>query len=174
MHIQNSPLEVAVLRIPQMPLQHPKISERTFVHCLNALFVNTKILTGNVISLHLCMASRTNGQDYIPALLSSFQLELVGHTVEIERELAARHTTPAAFYEWSAYSDLRRIPDIKNVKAGLVQLRDATDGLSMLYESILSIALEQQDQWQTFYLLANQLVSFHAYFIMLDYASESI
>ena len=120
MQTQPSHTEVGILVLPLMPRAFRHISPRTFVHCLHALFVNTKVLTSNVISLHLHIAERVDLQDNTPILLSQFQLELGSQSVALQRQAALFSCTPLQPQDWVCYADIWQISDLGNTPVSLV------------------------------------------------------
>jgi hypothetical protein len=162
--------EVGTLVLPLMPQTFRHISPRTFVHCLHALFVNTKVLTDNVVSLHLHIAEHDESHDDIPILLSQFQLELRSQGVALQRQVAFLSGTPLQPQEWACYADVWQITDISDTPRSLAQLRNATDLLARLYELMLPTAATQSDQATSFYLLAEHLVALNEYCLALEHA----
>lgn len=77
MQVQTIRVENAILQAPSMPMLMRRPSPRTFVHCLHALFVNTKILAANVVSMHLYVAERAEFEDDTPTLLSQLDRKSV-------------------------------------------------------------------------------------------------
>ncbi|MDX2281556.1 MAG: hypothetical protein NW218_18355 [Saprospiraceae bacterium] len=162
--------EVGSLVLPLMPQTFRHISPRTFVHCLHALFVNTKVLIDNVVSLHLHIAEHDEPHDDTPILLSQFQLELRSQGVALQRQIAFLSGTPLQPQEWIFYADIWRISDLSNTPLSLAQLRDATDLLAGLYERLLPTAASLSDQATSFYLLAEHLVALNEYCLALEHA----
>ena len=169
MQMQHTHSEVGILVLPLMPQTFRHISPRTFVHCLNALYVTTKVLTANVVSLHLHVAERTDLQDDTPILLSQFQLDLRSQSVALQRQVAQFSGAPLQPQERIYYADIWRISDLDNTPISLAQLRDATDLLAGLYERLLPTAATQSDQATSFYLLAEHLVALNEYCVALEH-----
>ena len=152
---------------PATRLTH--VSTRTFLHCLTALIVNTKVLAGNVISLHLHLA-KSAGQDENSKLLSRFSLELEGQAVALQYRMALLSNMPLQSQTWMGYANLWRIANLEDLPAALRQLRDNTDLLTALYESMLPAAATQSDQAASFYLLAEHLVGLNEFYWALQYS----
>lgn len=148
----------------------PRVSARTFLHCLTALIVNTKILAGNVISLHLHIAGDTGVQEDTCTLLSRFHLELEGQALALQHRVAFFSNIPWQSPVWRGYANLWRIANVDDLPATLLQLRDATDLLTALYETMLPVAATQPDQSASFYLLAEHLVVLNKFYFVLKKA----
>ena len=162
--------EVGTLVLPLIPQTFRHISPRTFVHCLHALYVNTKVLTANVISLYLHVVDRDDIKEDIPNLLSQFQLEMWSQCVELQKQVVQFSGAPLQPQEWIFYADIWRIPDLGDIPVSIAQLRDATDSLAGLYECLLPTAATQSDQATSFYLLAEHLVVLNEYCLALEHA----
>lgn len=174
MKTQTSRIEIAVGFVPDMFSTRPRIPTRTFIHCLNALYVNTQVLTGNVISLHLHLAERNDWSGGTTMLLSRFQLDLVGQTAALQRHIAALRGAPAPSQEWICYAALWRITEIDDVSTVLRLLLDATDLLMELYESILPTAVQQCDHAVSYYLLAGHLAALNEHWRGLEYSIQQL
>lgn len=170
MQTQPTRSEFGILVLPLIPQTFRYISPRTFVHCLHALFVNTKVLAANVVSLHLHVAEDAALQDDTPKLLSQFQLELGSQSVALQWQVALLSGAPLQPQEWVCYADIWRIADLGDIPRSLEQLRDATDLLAGLYEIMLPSAATQSDQATSFYLLAEHLVVLNEYYLALERA----
>lgn len=168
MKTQTSRIEIAVGFVPDMFSTRSRIPMHTFMHCLNALYVNTQVLTGNVISLHLHMAERNDRSDGATMLLSRFQLDLVEHTVALQRHIATLRGAPAPSQEWVCYAALWRITEIDDVSTVLTLLLNATDLLMELYENILPTAVRQCDHAVSYYLLAGHLAALNEHWRGLE------
>ena len=99
-------------------------------------------------------------------LLSRFQLELASQALALQYRAAALSSAPLQPKEWPRYADMWRLGDISDTPASLAQVRDATDMLAALYESMLSTAAAQPDQATSFYLLAEHLVALNKYCLL--------
>lgn len=172
MKTQTSRIEIAVGFVPDMFFARRHIPARTFLHCLNALYVNTQVLAGNVISFHLHLAERNDWSDEATMLLSRFQLDLVGQTVALQRHIVALRGAPAPPQEWVCYAALWRITEIDDVSTVLTLLLDATDLLMELYESILPTAVQRCDHAVSYYLLAGHLAALNEHWRGLEYSIQ--
>ena len=173
MQVQTTRVENAILQAPSMPPMR-RLSPRTFVHCLHALFVNTKVLAANVVSMHLYVAERAEFEDDTPTLLSQFHLELVGQAVVLQRRATQLFGAPLQPQEWVCYADIWRIAEVSDVQSSITQLLNAADVLAGLYESMLPTAAAQPDQATSFYLLAEHLVILNEYCLALERAIAAI
>lgn len=172
MKTQTARIEIAVGFVPDMFSARLRIPTHTFLHYLNALYVNTQLLAGNVISLHLHLAERNDWPDEATMLLSRFQLDLVGQTVALQRHIAALRGVPAPSQEWICYATLWRITEIDDVSTVLTLVLDATDLLMELYESILPTAVQQCDHAVSYYLLAGHLAALNEHWRGLEYSIQ--
>ena len=170
MQTQPTRSEVGILTLPLMPQSFRHISPRTFLHCIHALIVNTKVMTDNVVSLHLQVAEHDGSHENTPILLSQFQLELRSQDVALQRQVALLSGTPLQPQEWVCYADIWRIANIADTPRSLAQLRDATDLLAGLYELMLPSAATLSDQATSFYMLAEHLVILNEYVLALEHA----
>lgn len=159
MQAQSSRVEIATIFVASIPSSKPRISPRTFVHCLNALYVNTQVLATNVVSLHLHLAGQDKCPDDAPMHLSRLQLDLVEQTTTLRHHIGLLRGIPAPIQEWICYSELWRLPETAEAPAALALLRDATDSLMELYESMLPWAAKQCDHAVSYYLLAGHLAT---------------
>lgn len=159
MQAQSSRVEIATIFVASIPSSQPRISPRTFVHCLNALYVNTQLLATNVVSLHLHLADQDKCPDDAPMHLSRLQLDLVEQTTTLRHHIGLLRGIPAPIQEWICYSELWRLPETAEAPAALTLLRDATDSLMELYESMLPWAAKQCDHAVSYYLLAGHLAT---------------
>lgn len=158
---------ISVLQISSTSMTTPRVSPRTFLHCLNALFVNTQVLAANVISLHLYAAGQEERQEE-SNLLSHFHLELEGQTFMLRQYIEGLYSAPVLSQEWVCYADLWCIADVKDVPNALLRLAQETDFLAALYERILPISAAQPDQSISLYLLAEHLGILNSYFKILQ------
>lgn len=160
-------VEIAASHMPMTHSTHPRISPRTFVHCLNALYVNTQVLASNVVSLHLHMAGQDEFLHDAPVLLSRMQLDLVEQGAALRHQISLLRGSPAAEQEWIYYAKLWRISQSSDGLTALVTLREGTDLLMELYESMLPLAAEQRDQAISYYLLAGHLANLNEHWLAL-------
>ena len=163
MQAQTQRAETAVLQQTTLHPALPRISHPTFEYCLNVLFVHTKVLASNVISLHLHLAGKTAGQQEGPLLLSRFQLDLLEQALEIQAHLAASEVDCPQPEVWERFAALWRIPNVSEVPKALGMIIDATDTLAELYESLLPLASQQHDQASSLYLMADHLDVLNSY-----------
>ena len=120
---------------------------------------HTQVLATNVVSLHLHLAGQDKCPDDAPMYLSRLQLDLVEQTTTLRHHIGLLRGIPAPIQEWICYSELWRLPETAEAPAALTLLRDATDSLMELYESMLPWAAKQCDHAVSYYLLAGHLAT---------------
>ncbi len=157
MQIQTSRIGIAPMQPGEMPLKQQSIPPDSFVHRMNVLYVNTRVLAANVLSLHLHVAGQENFSDSVAMLLSRFQLDLADQANALQLQIGMIRGVPAPAREWVCYAELWRIPEIRDVPAGLARVLDATDLLMELHEYLLPTAAGLCDHAVSYYLLAGHL-----------------
>lgn len=170
MKTQTSHIEISVGFVPDIFSTLPRIPTHTFLHCLNALYVNTQLLAGNVISLHLHLVGQNDCPDETTMPLSRFQLDLAGQTGALQRHIAMLRGAPVPPQEWICYAVLWRIAEIDDVTTTLTLLLNAADLLMELYESILPMAVQQCDHAVSYYLLAGHLAALNEHSRELEHS----
>ncbi|HRI59403.1 MAG TPA: hypothetical protein PK228_06760 [Saprospiraceae bacterium] len=168
MQAQAFQVKIPVAQSPSITSMRPHISPRTFVHCLNALYVNTQVLAANVVSLHLSLAGQDKCPDATLILLSRLQLDLVEQTTALRRHIGLFRGVPAPVQEWICYAELWRIPEVADLPTTSTLLLNATDLLMDLYESMLPAASGQYDRAVSYYLLAGHLVALNEHWQALE------
>ena len=138
-----------------------------FSHFLKGLLVQTEVLKANVISMQLYLSGQP-GQISRALFLSDFHIELVCQSISLQYQIACFGETSALKQEWQCYGDLWRVSDMPDVSKTLTQLANATDNLTVSYESILPISANQADQSTSFFLLAGHLSVLNTFYASLQ------
>ncbi len=170
-NIMQTKTKLSATSIFKLPTSTASIQDSVptpFKHCVNALFVQTKVLASNVLSLHHHIAANTFVPIEIPTALSDFHLDLLGQALALQRYAGRMQGTDLQAEEWSDYADLWRLEDMGNVPAALARLQTASDKLASTYENTLPMAAIQPDQSTSFYMLAEHLNALDGYFLALE------
>ena len=145
--------------------QEPVLSS-DFAQGMNTLYVQTRILANNVVSLFLHLA--TDRQNDTTSLLSRFQVSLFSQLDALQQELQILGIEPASEDSWARFAAIWRISDVNNKSASIQNLIEATNELSAQYEALIPEAMRRTDSDVAFYMLANHQSSLSRFLIQLE------
>jgi hypothetical protein len=139
------------------------VSNRTFVHCLNALWINTEILLSNVILLQYFAETNDKKLTKRNQELIFFESQLTLQSQELQDLIYKSDSVPSSSQNWDNYADIWSLSNTKDFQSGLQSLRNATNMLADLYENALVLALQQPDRASALYLFAHHLMGLNEF-----------
>jgi hypothetical protein len=161
-------------RVLKTSPNQPRVSQRTFNRCLNALYVNTQMLTMNVDMLHQQLYEKKVLATETTAFLSRFHLDLIEQSESLHQQLQSVNEVPAPPQEWPVFAKQWRIQNTSDLSLPISLLLDSIDLLMELYESILPVAAGQSDHGVSCYMLAGQLVTLNGYWRSLQFGKQQL
>jgi hypothetical protein len=147
-----------------MPKDHS--SSASYAQDLNTLYIHTRILANNVVSLYLHLAACR--QNDLTSLLSKFQVDLFSQAEALQQELSVMGIETLPQENWGDHAALWRISDMGNQAAAVNSLIEASNELSEKYEQLIPEAMKRTDHAVSFYMLANHQSAISKYMHLLE------
>jgi hypothetical protein len=140
-----------------------QVSNRTFTHLLNALWIGTEVLLNNTKSFYDFNISQQRLNKMNAKKFIFFQQNLERHSVELQNKITDHGGSIETVKNWSIYAEVWTLPENADYAKGFHQLQSAVNELADLYENALMLAMQQPDKASALFLFAHHLSSFNAF-----------
>lgn len=142
----------------------PMVSPRTFIHYLNALWINTEVLLMNVSRLYQFLAGAPAGNDERrQKKLNRFQQALAAHNVELQHQVIRLGGDLVSREQWNTYADAWALAEPENVQSAWLCLHENADLLADLYEKAIALSLNQTGRSNSTFLFAHHLIVINSF-----------
>lgn len=146
------------------PVLPVSMSPRSFIHYLNALWVNTEVMLMNTSHFYLLVSSATSETDEKRyEKLSRFQRALAMQIVELQRHIISLDGDPVPRDQWVTYADLWSIQECNSLPSAWLSLHENANLLADLYESALVLSMQQPSRSDSLYLFAHHLIEINSF-----------